>query len=122
MQRRYSITAVGTGLLARSSTGRDIAAEFRSHYTLRTAPTLELSLGRVVVRVRGSGITARPASEQFSEACRIADITRAHLASGPWYTRRLVQRAVTTVFEDRGVEGPSSVLRYVEYTMRAPER
>ena len=37
-----------------------------------------------------------------------------------WYARRLVDRAVTMVFEDRTLEDGCDVLRYVEYTVLAP--
>ena len=128
MSRHHSPSRLGKGLQARSLTGNALAGsaagralvnELRATYS-NGSPTVGLSGGRVVVLVQNGGLTARPTAEQIAEARRIAMMTRAHLASGPWYARRLVDRAVTLVFEDRTLEEGCDVLRYVEYTVLAP--
>jgi hypothetical protein len=89
---------------------------------MEVPPVLGMALGRMVILFRGAGLSTRRPPEQVAEACRIAAVTRAHLATGPWYTRRLVGRALTAVFEDRTMEGGCDVRRYVECTVLAPER
>lgn len=131
MPRQHTASRLGTGLHARSlvghavagsAAGRALVAELRTTYGVDVPPVLGMALGRVVLLVRGGGLATRRPLEQVAEARRIAAATRAHLATGPWYTRRLVDRALTAVFEDRTMEGGCDVWRYVECTVLAPER
>ncbi|HEY0779868.1 MAG TPA: hypothetical protein VGD56_18025 [Gemmatirosa sp.] len=79
-----------------------------------------VSRGRVVVLVRGAGLATLCSAEQLAAAHGIAVRTRAHLAAGPWYTRRLAGRALTVVFEDLTIEHRCEVRRYIECTVLAP--
>lgn len=130
MARQYSASHMGRGWQARSmvghavagsAAGRALVAELRGTYGC-AAPVIGVALGRVIVLLTGAGLALRPAPEQVAEARRIAAATRAHLAAGPWYTRRLVDRALTAAFEDNTSEDGCSVRRYTECTVLAPER
>ena len=117
--RRQTVSYLRSRHFNQSQTGKALAASLAAQHQLPLAPAVGVTLGRVVLLVRGAGLAGAPSGEQARVARAIASSARAHLTGAIWFYRRLVNRAFVIVFEDETIELGCTVLRYTECVVRA---